>query len=263
MPIRLTCGQCGRGMRAPDVALGKRVSCPHCGQVLEVPQDALVEPAAAPPPRPSPPAAPASGAATPLAGYRPKTAAVQPLESPPAAQSGAPRLPVTMLANKLIAGRTCPACAKPLNLGEPVQNCQDCQASHHQACWQARAGCAAAGCPSAPRAPEPAAPRAAAVGGAPTKVCSSCGEAIPYVARKCPYCQDWVDVKAQARAAESTDLEVGEWLLAILCSSIGCIFGIVWMAQEKPKGKKMFLVSLGASILWWLLSLAIGGLNSR
>jgi hypothetical protein len=45
------------------------------------------------------------------------------------------------------------------------------------------------------------------------------------------------------RARGESDLEVGDWILAVLCSGIGCIMGIVWMVQGKPKGIKMFGVS--------------------
>jgi hypothetical protein len=52
--------------------------------------------------------------------------------------------------------------------------------------------------------------------------------------------------KSKARSSpEDEDLSIGAWVVAILCSGIGCIVGIVWMIQGKPKGKKM----LGISIL--------------
>ena len=51
----------------------------------------------------------------------------------------------------------------------------------------------------------------------------------------------------QARAAaggENDSLSTGEWVVGILCSGIGCIAGIVWMIQGKPKGIKMIGLSL-------------------
>ena len=38
--------------------------------------------------------------------------------------------------------------------------------------------------------------------------------------------------------------------VAILCSGIGCIAGLVWMIQGKPKGMKMFGISILMAIFW-------------
>jgi hypothetical protein len=54
------------------------------------------------------------------------------------------------------------------------------------------------------------------------------------------------------RDADS-DLSVPDWILAIICSGIGCIMGFVWMAQGKKKGIKMVGVSILASICWAIL----------
>jgi predicted RNA-binding Zn-ribbon protein involved in translation (DUF1610 family) len=40
MPITLTCEACGKLLRAPDTAVGKRVRCPSCQNVLDVPAGA-------------------------------------------------------------------------------------------------------------------------------------------------------------------------------------------------------------------------------
>ena len=53
------------------------------------------------------------------------------------------------------------------------------------------------------------------------------------------------------------DLTAAEWLVAILCSGIGCIVGIVWLIQGRPKAGKMLGVSLAFSFLWGLLRLAL------
>jgi len=68
-----------------------------------------------------------------------------------------------------------------------------------------------------------------------------------------------VDTKGLAPVAwaDSSKLQVGEWVLAILCSGIGCIMGIVWMIQGKPKGKKMFLISLVMQFVWGAVRAAI------
>ena len=55
MPITLTC-TCGKRMAVPDEAVGKRVRCPHCQAVVEVPPTAAVPappPVIAPVPRPA------------------------------------------------------------------------------------------------------------------------------------------------------------------------------------------------------------------
>jgi len=50
----------------------------------------------------------------------------------------------------------------------------------------------------------------------------------------------------------STDdnLTTADWVLAILCSGIGCILGIVWLIQGKKKAGKMIGISLLFGILW-------------
>ncbi len=96
--------------------------------------------------------------------------------------------------------------------------------------------------------------------------CPMCGEMIIADAAKCRFCGEIFDpalrkaeAKKQRRSTdpEDDDLTGGEWALAVLCSSIGCIMGIVWMIQGKPKGKKMFGVSLLFNLLWGLLRVAM------
>ena len=83
-----------------------------------------------------------------------------------------------------------------------------------------------------------------------------CGEMIPIAAVQCRFCNEIFDPTlkaAQAKKQVATtdqDLSTGEWVLAVLCSGIGCICGIIWMIQGKPKGKKMFGVSFCFAILW-------------
>lgn len=92
------------------------------------------------------------------------------------------------------------------------------------------------------------------------KPCPACGEMIVRDAVKCRYCGEVFDPvlkkkerKAMKAADGDADLSTGEWVLAILCSGIGCIMGIIWMIQGKPKGKKMFLVSFLMQIAWGVL----------
>jgi DNA-directed RNA polymerase subunit M/transcription elongation factor TFIIS len=87
--------------------------------------------------------------------------------------------------------------------------------------------------------------------------CPMCGEMIPANAAKCRFCGEVFDKavkkpkakKKRKASAEDEDLSVGEWVLAILCSGIGCILGIIYMIQGKPKGKKLFGISLFVNVL--------------
>jgi hypothetical protein len=41
-----------------------------------------------------------------------------------------------------------------------------------------------------------------------------------------------------------------DWVLAIVCSGIGCIMGIIYLAQGKKKGGTMLAVSLVFIVIW-------------
>lgn len=60
MPIKVTCGNCGGVLHAPDDSAGKRGRCPTCGSILPIPADAprvaAVDPIPAPAPQPNVPA---------------------------------------------------------------------------------------------------------------------------------------------------------------------------------------------------------------
>ena len=66
-----------------------------------------------------------------------------------------------------------------------------------------------------------------------------CGEMIVASAAKCRYCGEVFDKalkrtktgkkkKKRSSSPEDTDLSTGEWVVAILCSGIGCLAGIVY-----------------------------------
>jgi predicted RNA-binding Zn-ribbon protein involved in translation (DUF1610 family) len=88
------------------------------------------------------------------------------------------------------------------------------------------------------------------------KPCPACGEMIVVGAVKCRFCGEIFDAslkkKAKKKGGGSSDDEMttGDWVVAILCSGIGCIAGIVWMIQGKPKGAKMFGISLLMQFFW-------------
>jgi len=60
-----------------------------------------------------------------------------------------------------------------------------------------------------------------------------------------------------AASSDDADLSAVEWVLCILCSGIGCIVGIVYMIQGKPKGLKMIGISLAVAIIGGLIRFAI------
>jgi hypothetical protein len=103
--------------------------------------------------------------------------------------------------------------------------------------------------------------------------CPSCGEQIATAALKCRFCNEVFDPELKKRekakskpsfiGGEGDSLSVGEWVVALLCSGIGCIIGIIWVVQGKPKGKKMLLISLCMQIFWVLVRVAIETANSR
>ncbi|MFI5454666.1 MAG: hypothetical protein ACHRXM_04370 [Isosphaerales bacterium] len=84
--------------------------------------------------------------------------------------------------------------------------------------------------------------------------CPMCGEMILTGAVKCRFCGEIFDStlkKSKSRKfgrGEDT-LTGGDITLALLCSGIGCITGLVWMIQGKPKGLKMFGLSVIADIV--------------
>jgi DNA-directed RNA polymerase subunit RPC12/RpoP len=113
-------------------------------------------------------------------------------------------------------------------------------------------------------------PASTAMGDGDRKPCPMCGELIQKDAVKCRHCGEIFDplLKAQEQkknkkssAPGDGDLTTAEWVVAIVCSGIGCIMGIIWMIQGKPKGQKMLVVSLCAQGVWFLLRMAILALN--
>ena len=60
--------------------------------------------------------------------------------------------------------------------------------------------------------------------------------------------------KKKARVRRMKNSTGSEIALAILCSGIGCIAGIIWMIQGKPKGLKMFGISFGMVIVWNIIN---------
>lgn len=162
---------------------------------------------------------------------------------------------------------TCPSCAAKLVLSQEFAGgevrCPKCGTVS-----TAPAADAAAPAPG-PLATAPAGPRQG--GAAPQRTgqhrCPACGELYDAHSSKCPHCNEWFDDAVRAKhgiaPAEATlgddSLSIVEWLLVVLCSGIGCIVGIVYLCQGNPKGKKMFLYSLGFAIFWSVVQAAMNG----
>ena len=164
----------------------------------------------------------------------------------------------------------CPECGRPMQAGENLAGqqvrCPGCQAV-------ARVPQTRSAAPSEPLHEPEVAPRfpGLGTGGAggeeQRRPCPMCGEMILASAVKCRFCGEVFDPalkRAEAKrhrggGASDEELTVAEVLVAILCSGIGCIIGVIWMLQGKSKGTKMFLISIVSSIVWSALNFALTG----
>ncbi len=90
--------------------------------------------------------------------------------------------------------------------------------------------------------------------GLPRRPCPACGEMIIMSALKCDYCGELLDpgLKRRSRRGgggldeEFTGLD---WVLALLLTGIGCIIGVIWTIEGKPKGPKMLGICLVVAVL--------------
>ena len=92
--------------------------------------------------------------------------------------------------------------------------------------------------------------------------CPMCGELIVAGAAKCRFCDEVFDPalrtskekkKSRNYWPEDEQLSGLEMVLGVLCSGIGCIAGLVWMIQGKPKGLKMVGVAIVADVVKYAL----------
>jgi predicted RNA-binding Zn-ribbon protein involved in translation (DUF1610 family) len=96
--------------------------------------------------------------------------------------------------------------------------------------------------------------------------CPMCGEMILTTAAKCRFCGEVFDAKLKkakgkkskkSRGGDDETISTGEMVLAVLCSGIGCILGIIWMIQGKPKGLKMVGLSIAMNIFWAIVNVVL------
>jgi predicted RNA-binding Zn-ribbon protein involved in translation (DUF1610 family) len=167
----------------------------------------------------------------------------------------------------------CTTCDKTLRVPDSAAGltvvCPECQARVQvpEARFEERPE---ADYPAREREYPPPSPRERAPEGEARRPCPMCGEMILADAIKCRYCGEIFDEdlrRAERRergtAKGDADLTAGEWVVAIICSGIGCIVGIVWMIQGKPKGTKMFVISLISDVIKSAIQLAIMAANNK
>ena len=63
------------------------------------------------------------------------------------------------------------------------------------------------------------------------------------------------------RPDDNPDLTPVDWLIAILCSGIGCIIGIIRLIQGKKNGGKMLGISLLFVVIWNIVRFIIVAMN--
>jgi predicted RNA-binding Zn-ribbon protein involved in translation (DUF1610 family) len=116
-------------------------------------------------------------------------------------------------------------------------------------------------------------PAAAQTSDESRRPCPMCGEMIVATAAKCRYCGEVFDPtlkKAKSKKKkkkrydpEDESLSGSEIAIGIICSGIGCIAGLVWMIQGKPKGLKMVGLSIVAdivkSVIWGIINASKNG----
>jgi hypothetical protein len=174
-----------------------------------------------------------------------------------------PRCGKNLKAPDNAAGKSskCPGCGSPVTCPEPIYDAElvdpvpggvdpfaDMDASR----------------PYGLAGPAPGASSAPESSGEARRPCPMCGEMIVVGAVKCRFCGEIFDPalkkarkKGKKYGSEDEDLSSGDIAVGLLCGWIGCIAGVVWMIQGKPKGWKMLLLSfisgIVSSVIWSLI----------
>jgi phage FluMu protein Com len=147
----------------------------------------------------------------------------------------------------------CSGCDKTLRVPDNAAglsvNCPECGASNHVP--ESRFQEEAASFPSPARGRDiESQPEGRGLEEEGRRPCPMCGEMIAASAIKCRYCGEVFDPTLRRAERKRTGADTDRYmtgvdiLLAVLCFNIGCIVGIVYMCQGKPKGIKMIGLNL-------------------
>jgi hypothetical protein len=251
MPFKTKCPGCAKILDVPDSVVGKRVKCPACAHLWQVPAPSAAEPAAAPT------KAAAPGTKCPGCGKAiqvPASAVGKRVKCPACAHIW--QIPRQVVDAEPVpgapGGSLAPSALSSSTGAKKFESFDDMMGDDYPiAAGQSFASGPAA---AASSAAEP-----------PRRPCPRCGEMIAIGAAKCRFCQAIFDeklrksVKKKKRSSSSgddEDLTTFEWVICILCGTIGCIIGIIYMIQGKPKGAKMIGISIVAIVIWNLISFA-------
>lgn len=102
--------------------------------------------------------------------------------------------------------------------------------------------------------------------GVPRRPCPACGEMIIMSALKCRYCGEAFDPGLKRKQRRSSggdddDLTPVDILLAVLCTNIGCILGVIWVISGKSKGAKMLGLCVMVNVAWFVLGMILAMLG--
>ncbi len=246
MPFKTKCPGCAKILDVPDSVAGKRVKCPACAHLWQVPAPTAENQAAMAPAKPV-----ALGTKCPGCGKAiqvPDSMAGKRVKCPACAHVW--QVPRQVVDAEAVPGTPGGAAAKK---GEWFD---DMMSDEYPIAASQNFSGGTPGTPFSSASAEPA-----------RRPCPRCGEMIAIGAAKCRFCDAIFDSKlrksskkkrsSSSSSSDDDDPSALEWVICILCSAIGCIVGIIYLIQGKPKGLKMIGVSILFIIIWNVLNVII------